>query len=63
MSLLNIALQNCTLERDAMSDRMENRMKNVNNMNHLRNVASRDDGLKEAFQQSEKSSLALDLNK
>lgn len=49
MSLLNIALQNCALERNVMEEKYEKIMKSINSMNHLRNASRRTEGLEEAF--------------
>ena len=52
MSVLNIAIQNCALEREVMNDKFEKKMKTINSMSHLRNASTRMTGLKEAFNKS-----------
>ena len=54
MSILNLALQNCSLERKEMGENFEITMKGVNSMNHLRNLSKRKVGLRESFQESMK---------
>ena len=49
MSILNLALQNCSLERTKMSDELEQKMKSVNNMNNLRNLTKHCVNLRESF--------------
>ena len=52
ISLLNLALQNCALERTKMADTFEAKMKNIKNIYHLWNSADRMKGLKAAFTES-----------
>ena len=52
MSILNLALQNCSLERTKMSDELEQKMKSVNNMNNLRNLTKHCVNLRESFRES-----------
>ena len=49
MSILNIALQNCALERAEMIDRFEAKMKSINSMNHLRNASTRTEWTRGSF--------------
>ena len=52
MSILNLALQNCSLERTKTSDELEQKMKSVNNMNNLRNLTKHCVNLRESFRES-----------
>ena len=52
MSLLNLALQNCALERTKVADTFEVKMKNIKSINHLQNSAGRMEGLKAVFTES-----------
>ena len=49
MSLLNIALQHCATEREAMDVQFEKILKATNNMTNLREAASKNPALKNAF--------------
>ena len=45
-------IQNCALEREVMNDEFEKKMKDINNMSHLRKASTKMTGLKEAFNES-----------
>ena len=62
MYLLNLALQNCALERDPVETaEFENLLKNVATMNQLRTLSKRTKNLKEEFLKSMEW-LITDLN-
>ena len=62
MYLLNLALQNCALERDPVETaEFENILKNVTTMNQLRTLSKRTKNLKEEFLKSMEW-LITDLN-
>ncbi|XP_056009601.1 uncharacterized protein LOC130051588 [Ostrea edulis] len=52
MSLLNLALQNVALERTAMSPNCEMQIKSVNSLKSLRNLASKNQRIKEEYTQA-----------
>ena len=52
MSLLNLALQNCALERTKMIDKFEAQMKNIKSINDLQNSADWMEDLKAEFTES-----------
>lgn len=52
MSILNLALQHCSLKREKMEEAFENKMKNKQGITAVRNQAEMQNGFKEAFLQS-----------
>ena len=52
MSILNFALQHCATERDSMEPQLEKILKTKNNMTQLRDVASKNRPLQDAFMKS-----------
>lgn len=59
MSILNIALQHCALEREKLSGQLEDIVKKCNNMNKLREEAEENPELKKAFTTSMQSVISL----
>lgn len=62
MSVLNLALQHCALERDEMDKPFEDRVKYENTMQGIRNLAKMKDGFQAQYENSMKSCLNV-LNK
>ena len=59
MSILNIALQHCALQRDEMSNQFEDIIKKSNSMSKLRSEASNLEELQESFTTSMQSVISL----
>ncbi|XP_056013095.1 uncharacterized protein LOC125679479 [Ostrea edulis] len=59
MSLLNLALQNVALERTAMSPNCEMQIKSVNSLKSLRNLASKNQRIKEEYTQAVGATLNI----
>ena len=49
MSILNLGLQNCSLQRDAADDETEKRINNCNSMAAIQKLADKHDGIKEKW--------------
>ena len=64
ISLINLALQNCALERDLVETaKFENMLKKVTTMNQLRTLSKRTKNLKKEFSKSMKSVKSLVNNR